>query len=92
MSLWLIGAIALSGCATAGLFWSFAMALSESTKTATGVYEDEMTNTLESMFLFIPAKKLVDLSIMAAATVFLISRACCACSGVNQPFFVLDSM
>ena len=46
MSLWLMGAITFSGCATAGLVWSFAMAFSESARTATGVYEDEIANTL----------------------------------------------
>lgn len=87
MSLWLIGAITLSGCATAGLVWSFAMAFSESARTATGVYEDEIANTLESMFLFIPAKKLVDLSLMAAATVFLLSMLpFCRVSPLWMPF------
>ncbi|MBQ9693730.1 MAG: type II secretion system F family protein [Kiritimatiellae bacterium] len=73
MNLWFWSIILLSGCAVSGLTWAFIGAFSESAKTVTGLYEDEISTTLESMFLFIPAKKLVDVSVMVAATVFLLS-------------------
>lgn len=72
MSGWSIGAMLLSGCAAGGLIWSLITAFSESAKAATGIYEDELTGTLESMFLFIPARKFVELSYLCAITVFLL--------------------
>ena len=72
MSLWVISALVLSGLATMGLVWSFIVAFAESAKTATSLYEDEMTRSLEALFLFIPARKLVDISKMASATVFML--------------------
>lgn len=72
MNLWISGATLLAGLATAGLVWTLVTAFSESARTATGLYEHEMTATLESMFLFIPARKLVELSFLSATVVFLL--------------------
>lgn len=72
MNLWLIGILSLASISAAGLAWALLSAVSESSKEATGIYESEITHSLESMFLFIPARKLVDLSFMLAATVFML--------------------
>ena len=74
-------AAALAGLAVGGLAWVLASAFAESARTATSAYEDEMTRTLESMFLFVPARRLVELGWMIAAVVFLV---------VMLPFCRLD--
>lgn len=62
----------LAGLSTAGLIWAFVSTFVDSTKAATGNYETELSQTLEAMFLFVPAKRLVDLGWMASfATFFL---------------------
>ncbi len=72
MNLWLIAILSLAGISAAGLAWALLSAISESSKEATGVYESEITHSLEAMFLFIPARKLVDLSFMLSTTVFML--------------------
>ncbi len=66
-------AIVLAGVSTAGLVWALASTFAESAKTASGIYENEMSQTLEAMFLFVPAKRLVDLGRMIALVVFLLA-------------------
>lgn len=73
MNTWYIIALVLSGGSTAGLVWSLISAFSESAKTSHGLYENEISSTLESMFLFIPAKKLIDLGIYSATTLFFLT-------------------
>ena len=72
MNVWVISALTLAGIAAAGLVWAFASAFSESAREAPSVYEDEISQSLESLFLFISARKLVDIGILSAATVFLL--------------------
>lgn len=72
MSLSLLAAL-LAGLSAAGLAWALAAAFADSAQTAAGAYESEMGRTLEAMFLFVPARRLVELGWMAAATVFLIA-------------------
>ena len=62
-------ACALAGVAAAGLAWTLLASFAESARTATDTYEDEMTRTLEAMFLFVPARRLVELGWMAAGAV-----------------------
>lgn len=81
MNLWVICALSLSGIAAAGLVWSLMSAFSESARAATNVYEDEISRSLESMFLFIPARKLVELGTITASIIFLL---------VMIPFCKLD--
>lgn len=64
--------LCLSGLAAAGLAWTLVAAFAESATSAAGTYEREMTQTLESMFLFVPAKRLMDLGWMVASVVFLL--------------------
>ncbi len=71
MLLW--GAMALAGLATAGLVWALLSTFAESAKTAGELYESEMSRTLEAMFLFVPAKRIVDLGGMIATTIFLLA-------------------
>lgn len=66
-------AILLAGFSAAGLTWALAAAFADSAKTAAGAYEDEMGRTLEAMFLFVPARRLVELGWMAAGAVFLVA-------------------
>ena len=66
-------ACALAGVAAAGLAWTLLASFAESARTATDTYEDEMTRTLEAMFLFVPARRLVELGWMAAGAVFLVA-------------------
>ncbi len=58
--------------AVAGIAWVLGTAFSESAEEAAGAYEDELSQTLESMFLFLPAKRLVELSWLLAGVVFFI--------------------
>ncbi len=72
MNIWLICTLSLSGISAAGLVWAFASAFSQSTHEATSLYESEISRSLEAMFLFIPAKKLIDLCFMVSATTFFV--------------------
>lgn len=63
----------LAALAAGTLTWGLAAAFAEGAATAAGTYEREMTQSLEAMFLFVPAKRLVDLGWMAAAFVFLLA-------------------
>ncbi len=63
----------LAGLSAGGLAWALAAAFADSAKNAAGAYESEMGQTLEAMFLFVPARRLVELGWMAAGTVFLIA-------------------
>lgn len=63
----------LAALAAGALTWGLAAAFAEGAATASGTYEREMTQSLEAMFLFVPAKRLVDLGWMAAAFVFLLA-------------------
>ena len=72
MTLWIICILLLAGGAACGLLWVLLSTFSEGARTATGVYEHEITNTLESMFLFVPARKLVDLGLVSAIFMFLL--------------------
>lgn len=63
----------LAALAAGTLTWGLAAAFAEGASAAAGTYEREMTQSLEAMFLFVPAKRLVDLGWMAAAFVFLLA-------------------
>ncbi len=67
------GAMICAGLAAAGLVWALLSTFAESAKTASGLYENEMSQTLEAMFLFVPAKRIVDLGWMIATAVFLLA-------------------
>lgn len=62
----------LAALAAGTLTWGLAAAFAEGAAATAGTYEREMTQSLEAMFLFVPAKRLVDLGWMAAAFVFLL--------------------
>ncbi len=66
-------ALALAGLAAAGLAWVVLASFADSARAAADTYEDEMTRTLEAMFLFVPARRLVELGWMAAGAVFLVA-------------------
>ena len=72
MNLFFWSILCSSGLAAAGLTWVIAGALSESAGQAAGAYTRELSQTLKDMFLFIPAKRLVDMGWVAAATTFLL--------------------
>ncbi len=72
MTLPLIAAI-LAGISAAGLAWALAATFAEGAQQAAGTYENEMGRTLEAMFLFVPARRLVELGWMAAGAVFLVA-------------------
>lgn len=65
-------ALFLFGCATTALVWAVATTLLESSSVAAATYENDISNKLEAMFLFVPAQRLVDIGWMAAATVFML--------------------
>ncbi len=70
---WLVIAILLlATLAVAGLTWVIATMLSNNAQSATDAYENTLTQHLESMFLFVPAKRLVDLSWLLSAVVFFL--------------------
>ena len=62
----------LAALAAGTLTWGLVAAFAEGAVATAGTYEREMTQSLEAMFLFVPAKRLVDLGWMAAAFVFLL--------------------
>ena len=66
-------ACAAAGIAAAGLAWAVLDSFADSARTATDTYTDEMTRTLEAMFLFVPARRLVELGWMVAGAVFLVA-------------------
>lgn len=72
MSLLAIAAVSLAGLAAIGVAWAVLSVLSSSAKGATGAYETEMSQTLESMFLFVPARRIVEIGMFAAGAVFLL--------------------
>lgn len=63
----------LAGLSAAGLVWAVASTIADSARAATGTYESELSQTLEAIFLFVPAKRLVDLGRMASAAVFFLA-------------------
>lgn len=63
----------LTALAVTGLVWTIISTFAESAQSAAGSYESELNRTLEAMFLFVPAKRLVDLGWMAAFSVFFIT-------------------
>lgn len=66
-------AVLLSGVAAGGLAWLIISSFAEGARSAADTYEDEMARTLESMFLFVPARRLVELGWMAAGVVFMVA-------------------
>jgi tight adherence protein B len=72
-SLLFILSIGLIGLSTTGLVWAFLSTFSESAKVASSIYEKEMSQSLEAMFLFVPARRLVDLGWMSGSLVFMIT-------------------
>lgn len=67
------GAVLLTGVAAGGLAWLIISSFAEGARSAADTYEDEMARTLESMFLFVPARRLVELGWMAAGVVFMVA-------------------
>lgn len=65
--------ILLIGFSAAGLVWALASTFAESAKTASSIYEKEMSQSLEAMFLFVPARRLVDLGWMSGTLVFMMT-------------------
>lgn len=63
----------LVGLSAAGLVWAILSTFAESARAAGSTYETELSQTLEAMFLFVPAKRLVDLGWMAAVAVFFLA-------------------
>ncbi len=63
----------LAGLATAGLAWLLLTTFSARATSASEAYESEMEQTLESMFLFGGARRVVELGWLTATTVFLIA-------------------
>lgn len=63
----------LAGLSSAGLVWAVVSTFSDSARAATGNYESELSQTLEAMFLFVPAKRLVELGWIIAAAVFFLT-------------------
>ena len=61
-----------AGLSATGLIWSVATSLSESARAAADTYETDMTRSLESMFLFIPARRLIELGRMTALVIFFL--------------------
>ncbi len=72
MTMLFIAALVLAGLAAAGLVWALITTFSESAQSAAGAYEHQMTQTLEAMFLFVPAKRLMDLSWTLATVIFFL--------------------
>ncbi len=66
-------AVLLTGVAAGGLAWLTISSFAEGARSAADTYEDEMARTLESMFLFVPARRLVELGWMAAGVVFMVA-------------------
>ncbi len=66
-------AVLLTGVAAGGLAWLIISSFAEGARSAADTYEDEMARTLESMFLFVPARRLVELGWMAAGVVFMVA-------------------
>ncbi len=66
-------AVLLTGVAAGGLAWLIVTSFAEGARSAADTYEDEMARTLESMFLFVPARRLVELGWMAAGVVFMVA-------------------
>lgn len=66
-------AVLLTGVAAGGLAWLIVTSFAEGARSAADTYEDEMARTLESMFLFVPARRLVELGWMAAGVVFMVT-------------------
>ncbi len=65
-------AILLFGCAATGLIWALSSAFLDRSSESAKIYESDISNKLEAMFLFVPAQRLVDIGWMAAATVFML--------------------
>lgn len=65
--------VLLTGVAAGGLAWLIVTSFAEGARSAADTYEDEMARTLESMFLFVPARRLVELGWMAAGVVFMVA-------------------
>lgn len=63
----------LAGLSATGLVWAIASTFADSAKTAAGSYEHELSQTLEAMFLFVPAKRLVDLGWTASIATFFLT-------------------
>ncbi len=72
MTLYMI-ALGLAGLATTGFVWVMLSTFSESAKVATGTYENEMSQTLEAMFLFVPTKRIMDICWMLSMVIFCIT-------------------
>lgn len=66
-------AVLLTGVAAGGLAWLIISSFAEGARSAADTYENEMARTLESMFLFVPARRLVELGWMAAGVVFMVA-------------------
>lgn len=66
-------AVLLTGVAAGGLAWLIVTSFAEGARSAADTYEDEMARALESMFLFVPARRLVELGWMAAGVVFMVA-------------------
>ena len=66
-------AVLLTGVAAGGLAWLIISSFAEGARSAADTYEDEMARTLESMFLFVPARRLMELGWMAAGVVFMVA-------------------
>lgn len=66
-------AVLFTGVAAGGLAWLIISSFAEGARSAADTYEDEMARTLESMFLFVPARRLVELGWMAAGVVFMVA-------------------
>lgn len=65
-------ALAAAALAAAALTWALAQTFLEGASNMSGASEREISRSLEAMFLFVPAKRLVDLGWMISAVVFLV--------------------
>lgn len=61
------------GLAAGGMAWCLLSSFSDSAAAAADSYEDDLSRKLEAMFLFVPARRIVELGWMAAGVVFLVA-------------------
>ncbi len=64
--------LALTAIATAGIVWVVGSVFMENADKSADAYGRELSQTLEDLFLFVPAKRLVDFGWIAASVAFLV--------------------
>jgi len=67
------GAAGLLGLSAGLLAWALAAAFAEGAQAQAQAYESAVGQTLEAMFLFVPARRIVELGWLCAGTAFLVA-------------------